>query len=69
MAVDHPDDYQACLVALPDAIATPSFIGQAPGQTRNFELVRRVGRRDGQAVLVAIAIALDETGDYRIRRC
>ena len=69
MATDHPADYPACLAALPDAVAAPSFIGQAPGHTRNFEMVRRVGRPDGQAVLVAIAIDVDEAGEYRVRSC
>lgn len=69
MAVDHPEDYAACIVALPDAVSTPSFVGQAPGHTRNFEMVRRIGRLDGQAVLVAVAIDVDAAGEYRVRSC
>ena len=69
MAADHPGDYAACLAALPDAVSAPSFIGQAPGHTRNFELVRRIGRPDGQVVLVAVAIDLDEAVEYRVRSC
>jgi hypothetical protein len=69
MAEDHADDYQACFAALPLAIASPSFAGQAPGQTRNFELIRRIARPDGKSVLVAIGLEPDDAGDYRVRSC
>ena len=69
VAADHPGEYAACLAALPDAVSAPSFIGQAPGHTGNFELVRRIGRPNGQAVLAAMAIDLDKTGEYRVRSC
>ena len=69
IAEDHPDDYTTCIAALPDAITTPSFIGQGPGHTRNFEMVRRVARADGQAVLVAIGLEVDDKGEYRVRSC
>ena len=59
MAGDHSEDYAACLKALPDAVSAPSFVGQAPGHTRNFEMVRRIGRQDGRSVLVAVAIDVD----------
>jgi hypothetical protein len=32
MAEDHPDDYAVCFPVLAAAIATPTFIGQAPCQ-------------------------------------
>jgi len=69
MAEDHPADYADCIAALPDVIASPSFIGQAPGHTRNFEMVRRTRRQDGQAVLVAIGLEPDNAGNYRVRSC
>lgn len=69
IAEDHPNDYAACMSALPLALAAPSFIGQAPGHSRNFEIVRRTHRPDGRAVLVAISLDRDEAGFYRIRSC
>jgi hypothetical protein len=69
MAEDHPHDYAACFAALPLAVAAPSFIGQAPGHTRNFELIRRVNRADGAVVLAAISLDRDDKGDYRVRSC
>ncbi len=69
MAEDHPDDYETCRAALHLAIAAPTFIGQAPGHVRNFEMIRRTRLSDGRAVLVAIAIDQDSSGDYRVRSC
>lgn len=69
MAKDHPADCAVCLAALPGAVATPSFIGQAPGHGRNFEMLRRIARPDGKVVLVAIGLEPDDAGDYRVRSC
>ena len=69
MAEDHPADYASCIAALADAVAAPSFVGQAPGHGGNFELVRRIARPDGKAVLVAIGLAPDGEGAYRVRSC
>jgi len=69
MAEDHPADYAACFTALRLAVASPSFLGQAPGLARNFEMVRRTNRPDGKAVLVAIGLEPDQAGDYRVRSC
>lgn len=69
IAEDHPPDYPTCIAALPDAIAAPTFVGQAPRHSRNFELVKRIGRPDRQAVLVAISLEPDETGRLRVRSC
>ena len=69
VAEDHPDDYAACIAALPLAVAEPSFVGQGPGHTRNFEMVRRIARADGRVVLVAIGLEMDEKGEYRVRSC
>ena len=68
MAKDHPADYPTCIVALPDVIATPTFIGQAPGHTGNFEMLRRIARPDGRVVLAAIGLQ-PAAGFYLVRSC
>ena len=67
IAEDHPDDYQICIGALPGAIAAPTYIGQAPHQSRNIELVKRVRGVEGWMVLVALGLGRDRRGDYRVR--
>lgn len=69
MAEDHPDDYAVCAASLSLAIAEPSFIGQAPEHTSNFEMVRRIRHPDGKAVLAEIGLERDCAGDYRVRSC
>jgi len=69
MAVDHPEDYAICIAALPLAVSTPTFIGQAPRHSRNFEMLRRINHPDGKVVLVAIGLEVDEEGAYRVRSC
>jgi hypothetical protein len=69
MAVGHPADYPVCIMEIGAAIATPTFVGQAPGHSRNFEMIRRIGRADGSVVLVAIGLEPDDHGDYRVRTC
>ncbi len=69
MAVDHAADYPVCIAEIAATIATPTYIGQAPGHGRNFEMIRRVGRPDGSVVLVAIGLEPDARGDYRVRTC
>lgn len=69
MAKDHPNDYPACIAALRDAVAAPTFVGQAPDQPRNFEMIRRIGRSDGRVVLVAISLEQDAAGTYAVRSC
>lgn len=69
IAEDHPDDYAACISALPAAVATPTFAGQAPHHRGNFEIVRDLARPDGQHVLVAIGLRRDADGCYRVRSC
>ena len=56
MAEDHPADYLACWQHLPAAIEAPSFIGQASGHTRNFELIERIARPDGFVLLIEIGL-------------
>jgi hypothetical protein len=69
MAVDHPADYPVCIAEIAHALAAPSFIGQAPGHGRNFEMIRRIGRTDGSVILVAIGLEPDDRGDYSVRTC
>jgi hypothetical protein len=69
MAEDHPSDYAVCIAALAHAVAAPSFIGQAPGHGGNFEMIRRIARPSGKAVLVAIGLMVDGAGRYRVRSC
>ena len=69
VAEDRPDDYSVCFPALAAAIAAPSFIGQAPRRTGNFEMLRRINHPAGKLVLVAIGLETDGTGGYRVRSC
>ncbi len=69
MAEDHPDDYPDCIAVLPQAVAAPTFIGQAPHHGHNFEMVKRLVRPDGKAVLVAIGLEPDDAGAYRVKSC
>lgn len=66
IAEDHPNDYYICFPVLQLAVASPSFIGQAPGHSANFEIIRRINREDGKEVLVAIGLKPDADGCYRI---
>ncbi len=67
IAEDHPGDYAMCFPALAAAIAEPSFIGQAPRRTGNFEMLRRINHPEGKVVLVAVGLDMDGAGDYRVR--
>jgi hypothetical protein len=67
IAEDHPADYALCFASLRIAISAPSFIGQAPKRTGNFEVLRRVNHPDGKVVLVAIGLETDAAGEYRVR--
>ena len=69
MAEDHASDYVACIAALPSAIVGPTFVGQAPEHTRNFEIIRRVPRPDRKSVLVAVCMEPDDRGAYRVVSC
>jgi len=69
MAEDHPNDYPDCIAVLPQTVAAPTFIGQAPRHGRNFEMVKRVVRPNGKAVLVAIGLEPDDAGAYRVKSC
>jgi len=66
-AEDHPGDYPICWPRLAQAIASPTYIGQAPRQGENFELVRRFPGNPGGTVLVAVGLERDEKGRYRVK--
>lgn len=67
MAEDHPEDYPTCIATLELAISNPTFAGQAPKTRDNFEIVRRILKPEGYAVLVAIGLVIDKNGLYRVR--
>jgi hypothetical protein len=67
MAEDHAADYPICIAVLHQVVAAPTFIGQAPGHTRNFEMIRRINRADGRVVLAAVSLEPDDAGDYAVR--
>jgi hypothetical protein len=69
MAEDHPQDYSTCIKYLPFAIEDPTYIGQAPHHGRNFELVKRISRGNGDYVLVAIGLEPNKHGNYQVRSC
>lgn len=64
--LDHPEDYALCMLFIDAMVKEPSFIGQAPKHGRNFELLRRIPGRNGDATLVAVQMEPDEKGDYSI---
>jgi hypothetical protein len=69
MAEDHAADYPVCIAEIAMAIAAPTFIGQAPGQGRNFEMIRRIGRADGSGLSgLAVSAATDVFEALRVQR-
>ena len=66
IALDHPDDYKSVVQNLGLIIDDPAYVGQRPGRTDNFYLVRRV-RDEGRAILVAIGIQQNRYGTYNVR--
>jgi hypothetical protein len=67
MARDHAADYPICVEHLALAIASPTYIGQAPKHGRNFEIVRRIAREDGRVILVAIGLEPNAHGAYSVK--
>lgn len=67
MAKDHADDYQLCLAALENAIKYPHFVGQGPHHEANFELIYRIPKIGPRAMLLAISMEPDASGDYSVR--
>ncbi len=66
-AETHPNDYPLCAPLLGRAIASPTYVGQAPHHARNIELVRRFPGDPGGALLLAVGIERDDRGRYRVR--
>jgi hypothetical protein len=64
IARDHQEDYEFCLRNMADAIDHPTYIGKAPWQIRNFELVKKV---EEENLLIAIGIEPNRFGSYNIR--
>lgn len=67
---EHPADYPVCLANLESAIADPTFVGQAPNHSENFEMIRRLpsaGAGQRASMLVAVSLARDALGRYRVR--
>jgi len=67
MAIDHAADYPVCIQYLALAIASPTYVGQAPKHGRNFEIIRRIATSDGRVVLVAIGLEPDARGAYAVK--
>lgn len=65
IARDHPLDYPVCFPLLNRAIATPTFAGQAPSHSRNFELVTRFPTASA-IVLTAIRLTPNDQGNYHV---
>jgi hypothetical protein len=67
MAEDHAADYPVCIKHLASVVSAPTYVGQAPGHARNFEMIGRIGLADGRVVLVAIGLEPDGRGDYAVK--
>jgi hypothetical protein len=61
----HGRDFLACMPYLSQAIATPHYIGQAPGQRKSFEVIYE-SPDDGLTILIAIQIRVDNRGRYQL---
>lgn len=75
IAEDHPADYRLVIENLEIAVLEPTFLGQAPHHTRNFEAVKRIAVTEADEngrvlrrryVLIAVSLVPDRHGDYRI---
>jgi hypothetical protein len=60
----HHVDANICLIALPEIIRTPDWVGQSPYHSINFELVKRIGN---YLILTAISSIPDDYGDYPLQ--
>lgn len=59
----HPADFELCRRYVGQIVATPDYIGQAPGQIDGFELIGEVPQ-EGAIILVAIKLRVDRAGRY-----
>ncbi|MEP3074320.1 hypothetical protein [Maricaulis sp.] len=66
IAEDHPQDYKVVMPNLGATVQAPAYVGQKPGNSNNFYLVRRVQEASG-AVLVAVGIERNKHGTYNVR--
>lgn len=75
IAEDHPRDYPIIWAHLERVVAEPTFIGQAPHHTENFEMVKRIRifeeDESGTTLreyyaLIAVSFECDRHGDYRV---
>ncbi len=64
IARDHPEDYPFCMQHMADTIQHPTYVGKAPEQWRNFEMVKTVGSGN---LLVAVGLELGNQGDYHVK--
>jgi hypothetical protein len=64
-AEDHADDYATCFPILAQAIGNPTWLGQAPEHSKNFELVSRVVSVS-RIVLIALCLEANKYGNYNI---
>lgn len=67
IAIDHAPDYAFCMQYIGMAIASPTFIGQAPRRIDNFEMIKRISRDGEFDLLVAIGISARADGNYRVK--
>lgn len=67
IAEDHAADYPLVIANLQIVISEPSYIGQSPKHSDNFELVRQIWVPKGrQAILAAVKMTKNEFGNYNI---
>jgi hypothetical protein len=64
-AEDHADDYVTCFPLLVQVIENPTWLGQAPEHSKNFELVTRIVNAS-RIVLVALCLEPNKYGNYNI---
>ncbi|TWB00390.1 hypothetical protein [Gluconacetobacter diazotrophicus] len=69
IAKDHPADYDRAMQALRVVAEKLGFLGQAPKQTDNFEVVVRFRSIANPSVFLLLAIGFqrDERGNYRVK--
>ncbi|MBI1263770.1 MAG: hypothetical protein GC187_03435 [Alphaproteobacteria bacterium] len=66
IALDHPDDYPRIIDRLGEVISRPAYVGQKPGISDNFYVVRNL-RDVSSPILVAVGIELSTFGSYNLR--
>ncbi len=65
----HPSEYELCVPHLAQAVANPTYVGQAPDhKNKGFELVLHV-QKDSLIVLIAIHFKPSKNGVYIVKSC